>query len=294
MENFDELNNGFGNICLDKCESFLYSTLESTDFVTLDSRSDRGSVAVATKDVVVGTKIIREKPVLVFETGDWEGMFSAFMALDSETKDAVLNMYHPSIISPSISLQGHLIANGLSLDPMLVQKLLAIVKCNGQCYDRSDQDYDRGFRIALFLFGSKLVHSCNPNTVFTGVSSDGRMESMAVRPIQAGEVITFSFLGSSVITPTYIKQKELREMTGLLCSCPQCIGPDYTRAVHCKECEGGVLLCINAEGDNPIWSCSSCNGRAAARGHIETLENEIEKRHALQTTRRALSHKQSI
>lgn len=171
------------------------------------------------------------------------------MALDSESKDAVLNMYHPSILSPRISLQGHLIANGLSLDP----KAACDRQVQWKCYDRSDREFDRGFRIVLFLFGSKLVHSCNLNTVFMGVSSDGRMESMVVCPIRAGEVITLSFLGSSLITPTHIKQNELREMTDLLCGCPQCLGPDYSRVVHCKECKGGVLLCTNTEGDYPIW-----------------------------------------
>ena len=276
MENLDALTNNINNISLNKDESFLYRNLECRDFVTLETRANHGQVVVATRDAAVGTRIIREDPILVYEVGNMEEMVSKFLALDRESRDAILNMHHPPVPSPDILVLGFFIANELSLDPTVVHKLIAIDKYNSRKYHGSEQEIYFHVQSALFLIVSKLAHSCNPNTVLAIDASGGRIEYRVMRPIKAGDMITYAVFGQLVELPHHRKQNILQEME-IVCQCPHCIGPDYSRPVHCKKCRGGVLICTNSPGDDPSWSCSGCNGVQNVERRIKTLETEAEE-----------------
>lgn len=276
MEDLGELQNGIVNISLTG-QSFLYSNLESQDFVTLETRTDLGQVIVATKDIAVGTTIFREKPILVYEAEDMREMVSKFTTLDSKSRDAVLNMHRPLNLSSGSIFNSVMIARELSLDPALVQKLIGIDACHSHDYHGSEQEIYFHAQTALFLFCSKRTHSCNPNTVLEISRSDGRMECKVLRPIQSGDVITYALIGQLLRFPTHIKRKEFFKDRGILCRCPQCLGPDYARPVHCKNCKGGVLLCSNPENDLPIWSCTACDAPKREERRIKSLEEEAVK-----------------
>jgi len=48
--------------------------LEAADFVKLERNEDHGRIVVATKEIDVGCKIIREKPVLVWQSEKWKSI----------------------------------------------------------------------------------------------------------------------------------------------------------------------------------------------------------------------------
>ena len=289
----NELHDGINNISLEGGDSFLYCNIESADFVAVESRTgDLGRVVVATKDVAIGIKIIRERPILVNKSGDWSGMISAFMALDKKSKNGVLNMFHPPLSSQSVQsqhlkLQAEYLGRQLSMDSTLVHKLMAISNCNGHEYYGCDNElYHEAPResfsrkssgkMALFLFGSKVAHSCNPNVTYSSRTSDGKLEYKVICSIKAGDMVTFSYIDELLETPTHIRRTKLIDTKSFLCRCSRCLGPDFSRPFSCNKCSGGVVLCTDPQGDSPVWSCSGC-GAGMEKEHIETLENEFKK-----------------
>eukprot|EP00994_Dinema_validum_P008231 NODE_732_length_1386_cov_20.676889_g539_i0.p1 GENE.NODE_732_length_1386_cov_20.676889_g539_i0~~NODE_732_length_1386_cov_20.676889_g539_i0.p1 ORF type:complete len:414 (+),score=112.53 NODE_732_length_1386_cov_20.676889_g539_i0:45-1244(+) len=87
---------------------------------------------------------------------------------------------------------------------------------------------------ALFRLGSRLTHSCSPNTFYSSASGKGC--HYALRPIAKGEVITTNYLGPALMLPTVRRQKRLWETKLFLCRCSRCTGPDFTRSVPCPRC----------------------------------------------------------
>lgn len=275
MEDLTVLNNGIENIALDDDESFLYNNVESTECLKLEYRTGLGHVVVATKDVAVGTKIIREKPILVYEDGNFEELFYAFMGLGLKSKNAVLSMFDPTNVQPEMLFHAIMIASQLSFDPTIVHKLVVIDKYHSEDYDGSEVELYSEKQSAIFLLSSKLAHSCNPNTIFTIAQSDGRKECGVVRPIKAGDLVTYS-LGQLEEIPIHIK-RELLIRKALTCHCPKCFGPDYSRPIYCNKCRGGVLLCTYPQEDFPTWSCSGCENTEGVETHIESIENEVKE-----------------
>ncbi|OEU06873.1 hypothetical protein FRACYDRAFT_252779 [Fragilariopsis cylindrus CCMP1102] len=255
MADLNELQNDMNKITLtvegEDFDSFLYCNIESTDLVVIVDSStisrtddDLGRVVIATKDVSVGTRIIRERPVLVYKHGAWLELVSAFVALDQESKNGVLNMFHPP---PKLSImpEAYLIASQLSLDPMLVQKLILISKFNAHQYHGYDQERfsevvsfspSSAGKLALFLFSSKVAHSCNPNVTYSSRTSDGKLEYRVIRPVNTGDMITFSYIDELLETPTHIRRTTLIKSKEFLCRCPRCKGPDFSRAISCNTC----------------------------------------------------------
>jgi hypothetical protein len=301
MIDLNELQNDMNKITLaedgedfDESSSFLYCNIESTDLVavvesTSRTDDDLGRVVIATKDVSIGTTIIRERPVLVYKHEAWLEMVSAFLALGEESKDGVLDMFHPPT-KPKLSIvtDANLVASQLSLDPTLVQKLILISNFNAHQYYGCDQERfhevasfspSSAGKSALFLFGSKVAHSCNPNVTYSSRTSDGKLEYKVIRPINTGDMITFSYITELLETPTHIRRIRLIETKEFLCRCPRCMGPDFSRAISCNKCKGGdVVLCTDPKGGSPSWSCSGCGELdSVEKQRIHTLENEIKQ-----------------
>jgi hypothetical protein len=298
MIDLNELQNDMNKITLAKDgedfdDSFLYCNIESTDLVAIVESStsrtddDLGRVVIATKDVSVGTTIIRERPVLVYKHEAWLEMVTAFVALDEESKNGILDMFHPP---PKLSImtQANLVAGQLSLDPTLVQKLILISNFNAHQYYGCDQERFRegssfspssAGKSALFLFGSKVAHSCNPNVTYSSRTSDGKLEYKVIRPINTGDMITFSYITELLETPTHIRRIRLVETKAFLCRCPRCMGPDFSRAVSCSKCRNSdVVLCTDPKGGSPSWSCSGCGEiDCVEKQRIDTLENKIKQ-----------------
>ncbi|OEU17854.1 hypothetical protein FRACYDRAFT_238282 [Fragilariopsis cylindrus CCMP1102] len=297
MIDLNELQNDMDKITLNEegenLDLFLYCNVESTDLVAIvDSSTSRtdddlGRVVIATKDVSVGTTIIREKPVLVYKHGAWLEMVSAFVNLDEESKDGVLNMFHPP---PKLSVmpEEKLVARQLSIDPTLVQKLILISNFNSHQYFGCDQERfnevvsfspSSAGKSALFLFSSKVAHSCNPNVIYSSRTSDGKLEYRVIRPINTGDMIRFSYIDELLETPTHIRRITLIKTKQFICRCSRCMGPDFSRAISCNKCRsGGVVFCTDNKGGSPSWSCSGCGELdSTEKQRIAAMENEIKQ-----------------
>jgi len=287
MANPEALADTIGAMSLDG--DLLKSKLESSDLVTIDTRDgDLGRVVVATKVVPFGTKVIREAPILVWEGGNWSDMILSFDSLDTSGKSGILDMYHPPLTSPTMQQlkpQASFVASKLSMDFQLVHKLMAISQTNAheyfgipgeKYYETSSVPYKvSSEKVALFLFGSKVAHSCSPNVTYSSRTSDGKLEYKATRPINAGDMITFPYLDDVWETPTHVRREKLLESKSFVCRCIRCTGPDYARPFSCNKCDG-ALLCMDGADDSPVWSCSGCGGNDNAIAGFLQSEKEIE------------------
>ena len=162
----------------------------------------------------------------------------------------------------------------MSVDQSLVHKLIGIDRCNSREYHGSEQEIYFHTQSALFLFASKVTHSCNPNTVLTISKDGGRIQCRVIRPIQSGDIVTYALCGEMVKLPFPIKHKILLHEKEMVCRCPQCIGPDYSRPMYCKKCRVGILLCTSSQEGHPSWKCSVCGGLQQEESRIERLEME--------------------
>lgn len=88
-------------------------------------------------------------------------MTSVFLALDKEIQHGILDMYHPPLSSQNSqfvelrSQEARIVGSKLSVDEKLVEKLIAICDYNAHKYSTG--------KLAPFLYGSKVAHSCSPN-----------------------------------------------------------------------------------------------------------------------------------
>ncbi|KAG7341425.1 hypothetical protein IV203_023377 [Nitzschia inconspicua] len=176
--------------------------------LTITTKDGMGRVAVAMRDF--GTEkfhhaIIREAPSLVWSDRDFGQFLLAFKRADSDAQKTILDMYHPPLSTPHVVELGTL-ASALAYlrvyqDVAFIHKLLAIAATNGHQYygepiaaadgDLRQHEMLRSSeapKTALFLFGSKIAHSCQPNLSYTSKTQDGALEYKVIRPIATGDL----------------------------------------------------------------------------------------------------------
>eukprot|EP00759_Apiculatamorpha_spiralis_P021877 PhF_6_TR26363/c0_g1_i1/m.37990 len=140
--------------------------------------------------------------------------------------------------------------------------------------------------------GSKLAHSCDPNLYYHAYT----FSFVAVRPIQAGEMLSFSYLSLPLlITGTEARQKKLFGSHLFVCACVRCGGVDECRTFMCPKCNAttlrrdkSALVLTDADQRNNnvavghgqcVWNCSSSScGVSLSDAAIQTqleLEESI-------------------
>lgn len=145
------------------------------DLTTVEIRPGLGRVVVANYDSYeVGTQLIREKPVLIWKSGDWCDYIEKFLELPEAEKAIVLDMF-----AAATSAQDYLASLVLLRCTEMVdqvgseakmKQLVAIANTNAHEYygtvAESFHEVVRpvGERLssgksALFAFGSKVAHS---------------------------------------------------------------------------------------------------------------------------------------
>jgi len=92
---------------------------------------------------------------------------------------------------------------------------------------RGSNDVAQGDAVsALFRFGSKMLHSCEPNCVCTVDPDVGVMSVRALRDIKAGELITNSYMGNKAEFMNLAlgeRRTLIRSSRGFLCVCSRCV-----------------------------------------------------------------------
>ena len=71
-------------------------------------------------------------------------------------------------------------------------KFLHVVDLN---IHKDDERPEHAAHAAIFVFGSKFSHSCAPNSTWS-FDSMGRLRYKAIRPIEKGELLSFSYVGN--------------------------------------------------------------------------------------------------
>mmetsp|Transcript_8801 Transcript_8801/g.15950 ORF Transcript_8801/g.15950 Transcript_8801/m.15950 type:complete len:484 (+) Transcript_8801:1385-2836(+) len=249
--------------------------VETNEGTVVKKQPNMGRVVVATRLIdITGTKLIRERPSLVWSENNWLEFLHKFQSCSSSLQGAVLDMFHPPLDSDLLlpdRVKAHQLASfGTIQDIDLIHKLLAIVKTNGhQYYGIPDVSYTETFGFpgmhatelcALFIYASKVAHSCIPNTAYTSKTQDGCLEYKLIRPIPDGEMVTFSYLDKLFVTPTHIRREKLLKSKSFLCKCQRCIGPDFCRLIHCPTSGCNDCMACVDPGDGGVtrWSCPNC------------------------------------
>ncbi len=255
------------------------SLLIDNNGVEVSFRENMGRIVIANKDLneIFGV-IVREMPAIVWDVVPsqqlvgYQNFFRAFRGLSSELKDQLLQLFHPPLDGDShiikvlkpIAQQLSLINN--EYDEAAILKLLAILASNAHQYYGSDIESADNLRqyesmvgstydgkLALYLFGSKVQHSCNPNATYSSKTSDGALEYKVVRPIKAGDEVSFSYIGDLFHTPTFLRREKLNREKDFFCTCDRCCGPDYCRIAKCPEC--GELAPTQSSLFSGMWKC---------------------------------------
>lgn len=260
----------------DAKEGVLTTYLEATDLVNLSTNDEHGRIVVATKSIKTGIRFIRERPVLVWKEDNWTEYLTKFKALPATEQSGVLDMYYFPLDAQQLQPLKYDVARSagiVGVDKQLAIKLLSISMANSHEYFGStDAVYEEvasfirqnlrstGKR-ALFLYASKVSHSCHPNTTYTSKTDDGKMEYKSVREIKEGDMISFPYIGDLWETPTNLRRKALQESRSFFCKCKRCLRPDLLRFIKCKSCTGdcGVATCTYDSLGTPSWTCENCN-----------------------------------
>jgi len=154
---------------------------------------------------------------------------------------------------------------------------------------------------ALFYLGSRLNHSCESNSHYTGNRIPGKGCHVALTPIEEGALITTNYLGDDAMMSTPMRRWVLSSQKLFHCECTRCMRPDETRVVPCPGCHprvsnGGSWTLppdLDIEGARYIspsraadeWYCEGCartwNADAVFPGVGELsgmdMENRVER-----------------
>lgn len=281
--------------------------------LALEERPGLGNTLISTRSFGVGEVVVAEKPLLVWkcrdEDAEQRSLLAAFADAPESVQDAVLQLAHPPLdddrhvmVDTSRAFARRLLTSGpkvhRGLAEVAIHKLLLISAINAHTYFGEQVGAvvniladgvapSSSARSALFRSLSKVTHSCAPNTFYT--SKRGiEAANVALRPIAAGEVITFSY-GGDYATPRAERRELLQQSKLFHCRCARCCGVDDVCGLPCPStgpsgaaggggaaaaaaggagasaarCRGTVLQRdgpTEAEATHGVWACTDCSG----------------------------------
>ncbi|CAJ1338158.1 unnamed protein product [Effrenium voratum] len=263
-----------------------------------------GVHAVARSAISAGDLIIAEDALLrilplkdaarrlLERFGDLEGFLQPALGVDwgstdKEVREAALELFYAHPITERRSQESaHITAceellqmwpplRATGWSPAQLLRFLHIVDLNIHKDERPSHAEFTG----IFVLGSKFSHSCEPNASWS-FDQRGRLQYGAIRPIAAGEVLTFSYVGNgmNLITSTLVRRQRLATLC-FICRCERCKGPDLARPLPCPRCRGECLPCYpdqdesgfgihgsrcDAIEDAVLWRCTGCEAQVPA------------------------------
>jgi hypothetical protein len=284
------------------------ASIESSTMFKMEWREHYGTVPVATKPILaLGTIIMREKPLLFWNTHQCHEFFDQFLQLSDEKQKLICAMFVKptyNVMERAVSLlQAH--ARFQKLGTNFAAMLIAIADINAHSYCEKRlgtfQEVMEGLssstninaKSALLEFGSNLATSCCPNTFCSELTSDGFIEYRVIRPIQNGDVICASlYLDHVLEMPTFFRRMSMLSMMGILCHCQRCYDQDYCRLYQCPHatttncvnyipCTNDMPLfptpeeCIDSieNTENHKWICPHCGILESCAIHNKEKEN---------------------
>lgn len=190
----------------------------------------KGEGLVASANLVPGTIIVAEKPLIVVESDSVIQVLPKFQSLPDDKKAAVMSLYDPG--EKLNSKYQHLSQDENDRKVMRIFEANSIDLCSHQ-----EMNINKS---GLYQTISKINHSCSPNVVWTWIKEDSSKsikQVRVIRDIKAGEEIVASYLPytreespqySLLVTyrvryaPRYWRIKTLRRIWFFTCSCQVC------------------------------------------------------------------------
>ncbi|EKX39812.1 hypothetical protein GUITHDRAFT_143201 [Guillardia theta CCMP2712] len=222
--------------------------------VVIDTHSARGRITVADRNYEVGEEVLAEAASLVWPANSDSSFVLKFLEGGEEEREAILQLAHLPTDAKTERIARLRAAAEEVYDSMRermeaagweeedVHRLLIIKDTN--CfpfYGRRASGYEEGTsvgadRLALFPRCAKVNHSCRPNVMFSSQTEDGKLRLIAMRRIERGEEVTFSYLGEDGDVMSREERRERMRGKDFLCSCARCEGVDDVRGIRCPAC----------------------------------------------------------
>ena len=174
--------------------------------VSIEHVEGLGLCLIATRDIEANEAFLRESPLLITDVqtpgtkaacslqafcGASEAVRASVLAKFWSPMDMVSDM-HRDCQKQVAQVAGATWAQ--DFDPLILQKALLAFRLNAHSFS--------GGRLALFPVGSKIEHSCSPNSIFSDKIDQKLGCHVATRRIVAGERISDNCALSS-ITPVF-------------------------------------------------------------------------------------------
>ncbi|CAJ1966268.1 unnamed protein product [Cylindrotheca closterium] len=253
----------------------------------VDTNSELGRVAIATKDFQTGEVVLREEPAVSFNTQDgYVGLWEAYLKATPEQQAAIMKMQADSVEQDPERMgliQDEFqryqketkldTATASKLDFKLARTLVEIVLINahdvrteGTGNYAEYEDIQAGSKTALFPLGSKLEHHCAPNISFD-TTPQGQLEYITETvKIAQGERLTISYTGHVYEEPRQIRRGNILQLKRFLCNCTRCLGWDECNPLNCPQCstlttrsqKSPLIGTLFQWGKDSSWHCQVC------------------------------------
>lgn len=269
-------------------------------------RDDRVGIAILTqRSVACGGLLLREAPILSIcastarghalyqlfaEAVQGQGLdascASAFHTLceaDGEQRARIAALYRPDPSTSSTT--GEYRQRLLAVADLVLADYRAYARYGAWATSELLADLMLTLRMnqhgeQLFELASRFTHSCDPNAAccysYEETANAGPkqrvVEYVAIRSIAAGEMLTFSYEGTSgafMLWPGEVRQRRCA-ILGFVCACRRCQARcDAMRTVRCVQCGACTmqpsLASITVKGGScgrhrsrPVWHCTAC------------------------------------
>ena len=265
------------------------------DAVQIHPHKTRGNIIVATFDIVRGTTISTEPPLLCVQefcrsdplppTGFkidpqiWK-YYTAFLDEPVSVQQEILELYSPTDGKKASEIWWAVVnAAGLDFDKEVFIKVAMIFRFNSAL--TNPQPKDGGLQSSqnrkghsLFKIASRLSHSCEPNCCWFSASNGDRIVR-TIKPVKQGDELTVNYLNDDWLAkPVSMRRAKIDESWEFTCECGRCCAEiDETRRFRCatKSCAGHHF---------PIQTgftlCSSCHNEAPTKHVQRMLQQEKE------------------
>lgn len=242
-----------------------------------------GRAMITTRSFSFGEEILSESPFITYL--NFSDAINKFLHMDAEKKQKFLDFYHleslnDDKIEPKCRkfFSSHwedakrLAEAYGELSPVEIFKIMTVCSFNAHTFfgniniETETKNRADGSCSALFLFGSKVTHSCRPNCIYSSNRTIGHGDYITIQTLDSDQIITFDY---GINSSTEKRREKLIMEKNFFCMCEKCIGLDYTRGMNCKKClkesySNAVKLCIQPDKNTPVqWSCQKCGDTTA-------------------------------
>lgn len=234
------------------CESTIRMSMSmsSESQYEIQRTPERGATLVATANILPGSAIIKDSPILYF-TDEFFNRFAAYNDMS-----VLLAGYAAYMLLPSAEQTRFMTLFGPTTGPKADLLRTAARQTFGDCEDHVVEQFVRVASIvrlnifaidggyAVYDLLTRMSHSCIPNCK---VNFEGNVAvCRTILRIKAGDELTIEYVSDHRLKPTYARRFNYALKKEFTCTCTRCMGPgDDTRQFPCSDntCTGRHFAC---------------------------------------------------